>query len=73
MNLKVSGAGWLITPLLSTRFHGYGKWIDNSFENIHEFLADPSLQDQILARAGAEKVIGEDVHDNEKPDLLLTE
>lgn len=73
MNLKVMGAGWLIAPLLSTRFHGYGQWIDDAFENFYEFLADPAVQEQILARATARGIIEEDVQDGEKPDLLLSE
>jgi hypothetical protein len=72
MGLKITGARWLTAPLLSARCRGYGQWIDAGFEKIHEFLADPEVQERILTRAKARGII-EDVQDSEKPDLLISE
>lgn len=46
-NLTIMAASLLIAPLLSTRYRGYGHWIDTAFKEIHELLADPELREQI--------------------------
>lgn len=68
MRLKIMGAVWLVTPLLSTRYRGYGQWIDKAFEKIHEFLADPEIQERILNRHRT-RTVEADVEDKEKPEL----
>ncbi len=65
LKLKIMGAVWLIVPLLSTRYHGYGQWIDMAFEKIHERLADPATQEQILNRHRIRKTVDEATQDKE--------
>jgi len=43
VNLRLTGAVWLIVPLLSTRCRGHGHWIDEGFDKIQEFLDSPSF------------------------------
>lgn len=73
MNMKINGAVWLIVPLLSTRYRGYGQWIDMAFEKIHEFLADPAVQERILNKHLARRTIEADVQDKEKPEISISE
>lgn len=73
MNLKFMGAAWLIAPLLSTRFYGYGQWIDMAFEEMHELLADPAARERILNMQKARRTIKAAVEDSEKTELLLSE
>lgn len=73
MNMKINGAVWLIAPLLSTRYRGYGQWIDMAFEKIHEFLADPAIQERILNKHLARRTIEADVQDKEGPEISISE
>ena len=73
MNLRITGAVWLILPLLSARCRGYGRWIDIGFEKMYEFLADPSIQERILKRYKAKNVAESDIDDKEKPELSFPE
>ena len=73
MNMKINNAVWLIAPLLSTRYRGYGQWIDMAFEKIHEFLADPAVQERILNKHRARRTIEADIQDKEKPEILISE
>ncbi len=73
MNMKINSAVWLIAPLLSTRYRGYGQWIDMAFEKIHEFLADPTIQERILNKHLARRTIEADVQDKETPEISISE
>ena len=73
MGLKIMGALWLTAPLLSMRYRGYGKWIDKAIEDIHEFLADPAIQEHILNKYKARRIIEADVQDGQKPELSIPE
>lgn len=70
-NLTVMGAVWLIAPLLSTRYRGYGQWIDVAFEKLDEYLTDPSIRAQALSMARARRMIQTDADDTEKPELSI--
>ncbi len=73
MEMKIMGAVWLIAPLFSTRYRGYGQWIDMAFEKMHEFLADPVIQERILNKHKARRAIEADIQDKEKPGLSISE
>ncbi len=73
LELKIMGAIWLTVPLLSTRYRGYGQWIDMAFVKFHEMLADPEVQERILNRHKARRAIEVAVEDREKPELSISE
>lgn len=72
-NLTMMAANFLIVPLLSTRYHGYGQYIDVAFEEIHELLVDPEFQEQIFNKHLPRRTIEADVEDIEKPELTISE
>lgn len=65
MRLKITGAVWLTVPLLSTRYHGYGQWLDMAFEQIHELLADPAIQEEMLKKHMARRANKAVIQDKE--------
>ncbi len=72
LNMKIRGAVWLITPLLSTRYRGYGQSIDMAFEGINKMLADPAVLESIRNRQRAKDAIETDIEDKEKPEIALS-
>ena len=72
-NLTIMGTRWLIAPLLSARYRGYGQWINMAFDKIHEGLTDPSFRTQVLDKQKARRTIETDVGYIEKPELSISE
>lgn len=73
INWTLFAAVWLLVPLLSVRYRGYGQLIDTALKKLHELLADPEVKERMRNRERMERTTEAEVGDNEKSEISISE